>query len=548
MPRSFDALAQAETPCLVRTAAKTATCSIHALNPADRRARFSVMATTTRRIRPLSVMPILWLALGGGSVLAQDKPATPASEQAAACDATPEDFVAEGVGPTVKDARRDALRKAIALSVRKQVDSEEMDKQKSVIEAKVLSEADWVVVESADAAPPFTRDGVAHATVRAKICVSRLTKVLVKNSIKVREVDLQTIQEDSIQLADRDRSVAEIAADVFRGFPTSMIQTELLEEVRTAGDDKASIVEVPVRVWIDKDKWQAWAKQSKKRLDLIAEAKGTDPWDTDWQVTKPGWHDLWRSTSKEGKSKRMSTGHYERLRSLSKDHWVCRFVPDAFRDHGGKAKLYLGNASPQWPTIFAQKKRLVCIFDPWTERTLWWQLPKPAYEAVECTIEQPLLRVRIEDQEGRVLGESITGWSEGKASDDPDVADAVFIEPHSSIGGEALRVAAERFTGSDRMFASEFICVMGVDEGLLFLPLGVVTAGDTRILAPSMVFPHRIRIPSEQLREGTKTSARLSLAAQPLLTAESSSIAPTRRRSRTPAVEKSTGSGAIKGK
>lgn len=465
-----------------------------------------------RRILALLSLTCLSLGMVAATAAAPSGP----SGGDTTCEGEIMDVVAEGVGTTSKDALSDALRSAVAQVVGLLVVASDQVKNDALIESKVLTYSDGYVKSHVVITPPASRGGLMRLKIQASVCVSKLTKALTSNAIRVRKLDLQSIQGESETLDTRSRSAAEIAAEAFKGFPSSLLKAEPLKERRVSGDSDESIVEIPVRVEVDMTRWKTWFQQAKRLLDRIAESKGTENWNT----KTPGWHPLRASTAKprSGSGGGVDPGVEQAIYQISHDYWTCRFIPDADR-RGASVFLTKDRRSDGLPLILTQKKRVVAILDSMGGRLHWWQLSQDAFDVMIRCIHPPTLTVRIDDPDGNAIGSAVTDWSEIVESDTPGQDDVRVIGPEHKLGLPKLLVGRPKE-------GVGFQCAMPSErgEGVLLFPSGLMNAREGEwvygtwtpvcygdIFTPVVVFPYRFRVPADELPQATAAAVKVTL-------------------------------------
>lgn len=421
-----------------------------------------------------------------------------------------QEVVAEGAGTTAEAARKDALRAAVAQVVGMLVVAQDLVQNDALIESKVLTYSDGYVESYEPVGGAVQRDGLVRVKVRAKVRQGKLTQVLTSNRIRVREVDLRSIQAQSETQDTRSRSAAEIAAEAFAGFPAALLEVEPQKERRVSGDAEESLVEFPVLVQVDDQKWNAWFQRVRRLLDPIAQDRGAE----NWNARRAGWHSLRASSAKPRSGPGVSADQERKLWSMASAYWTCRFLPDAFRKD---ARAYVDGAQEGSiaPAVLSQRKRVIVVLDSMGGKAWWWQLPQEAYDAALSTIGVPTIDVRLENA-GQAIGSIVTDWSEVVRSDRPGEPDRTMIE-RGSLGESRLRVS-NSYHGD----YAHFDCVTpsrhGRAEGVLLHPCGSMKLdglGDHLILAPSMVFPYRFRVSSAEVPTATSAALKFSVGQEP---------------------------------
>lgn len=452
------------------------------------------------------------------------------------------EVMADGLGPSVDAARKDACRAAVAQVVGLLVVASDQVKNEKLIDSKVLTYSDGFVESFDPVGQPETSDGTVHVKLKVRVRRGKLTKVLSDNAIPVKEVDLKGVQAQSETLETQAQTASEIMKELFHGFPASVLKVETLKAVRVSGDSEESIIEIPVRVQVDPAKWKAWVAQAKRLLDPLAESKGTE----NWNVRMAGWTPLRKSAGESKPKDEPSNEAAKQIAKFAKENpWGLRFVPDSERkgaavrwklDTPDRTAAARGRPSPKdatMPAIISDEDHVIAILDSLDGKLCWWKLPADTYATFLKEACWPTVELRIETADGSGIGTAMADWTESVTDAPPTEGKRksgnshregrVVLEEKDGVGRPTLAVGSPFTLGnSDHSFAI-FGCVALERNGgsALLLPCGSVGQGYMICHAPSMVFPRRFRVPANEIPavETAKVSAVLSASQEPLLPA-----------------------------
>jgi hypothetical protein len=467
------------------------------------------------------------------------KPSTPPPAKVDEAAPTPAptltEVIATGVGSTADSARKDALRQAVSQVVGSLVVASDAVANDELIDSKILTYSDGYVERFEPIGEPQSKDGLVRIKIRAWVRQGKLTKALADNRVPVKDVDVRSMQGQSETIADQQRSAADVVVAVFQGFPNNVLVAEPLTPRRISGDEQQTIFEVPVRIKVDMKKWADWVAEAKRLLDPIAEASGTEAWNT----KMAGWYPLSGTAApkktgtnpSEGTRADPTASPQERVAQMVRSSvWLNRLVPREDRS-GCAVSIKKSYESSQLPTLNAgnDHKRVVAVLDKLGGKVNWWQLPPDPWESLLGLKIAAEINVRISDATGESVATHLDGWKEVIEATKPTEISRTLFEASDNVGGRFLTVGR---TDSDRGFIS-YDCRVAMDRNgslvgsylfpqaiHLFIPCAygwpedgptvrnsdgppVAMGESTPFFAPTIVLPYRFVIPGEVASVGT---------------------------------------------
>jgi hypothetical protein len=336
-----------------------------------------------------------------------------------------------------------------------------------------------------------------------------------------------------------------VVVAVFQGFPNKVLVAEPLTPRRISGDEQQTIFEVPVRIKVDMKKWADWVAEAKRLLDPIAEASGTEAWNT----KMAGWYPLSGTAApkktgtnpSKGTRADPSTSPPELLAQMVRTSaWLNRLVPHEDRSGGAIsiAKWFSGNS--QLPKLSAgnEHKRVVAVLDKLGGKVIWWQLPADPWESLLGLKIAAEIDVRISDATGETVATRLEGWEERIEATKPAEKSQTLLQASDQVGGRFLTVGSE---GCDRGFISYncrvamnplgslIVHEYGVTQAVhLFIPCAYGWPEDgpavsisnfptawigegTTFFAPTVVLPYRFVIPGDVASLSTELKVEAEL-------------------------------------
>ena len=444
---------------------------------------------------------------------APDEPAPPATapKQAPADDAilAITEVLASGTGKDADSARKDALRQAVSQVVGSLVVASDVVANDELIDSKILTYSDGYVEKWEPVGEPTSKDGVVRMKIRAWVRQGKLTKALTDNKVPVKDVDLRSMQGQSETLAQQARSAEEVVDALFEGFPAKLLVAEPLTPVRVSGDESGTVFEVPVRVKVDMAKWKAFVAEAKRVLDPIAEAKGSEAWNT----KMAGWYPLAGPTSapkgrpQQGRP-RVDTTEPETIAKGRASYWLTRFIPEPERTSGSITTADFGRRLPG-TNVGQNRKRVFAVLDNLGGKLSWWQLPKQAWTRLTSRVPSMALHVQIVDGEGAANSTAIQDWEEEVEDPRPGQPNHTVIRRDAGLGRPLLAVGENRDRADD---SCAMTCCIELENNGEWTPLarpsdfmrlalpgaiGFEDTGDASFINPSAIFPFRFRVPGE---------------------------------------------------
>jgi hypothetical protein len=432
---------------------------------------------------------------------------------------------------TADAARKDALRQAVSQVVGSLVVASDAVANDELIDSKILTYSDGYVERFEPIGEPQSKDGLVRIKIRAWVRQGKLTKALADNRVPVKDVDVRSMQGQSETIAEQIRSAEEVVVAVFQGFPNKVLVAEPLTPRRISGDEQQTIFEVPVRIKVDMKKWADWVAEAKRLLDPIAEASGTEAWNT----KMAGWYPLSGTAAPKVSNAKKSKGGNgavtespqemtaKRVRSSI---FLNRLVPRDDRSGGAiwiKEPYHSSNGLPKL-SAGNEHKRVVAVLDKLGGKVMWWQLPAdPWASLLELKIFAEL-DVRISDATGESVATRLEGWEEVIEATKPTEQDVTLFEPSDQVGRRFLSLGSYDRGG----IAYHCLVPMTLNGGLhsgrtktaihLFIPCAIGWPEDganmgsgTPFFAPTIVLPYRFVIPGDVASLGTELKVEAEL-------------------------------------
>jgi hypothetical protein len=392
-------------------------------------------------------------------------PLTPKPQSTAPADTVQRlaDVWSEGVGSTEEEARKEALRQAVAKVVGTLVVAGEEVKNDTLIDQKILTYTDGYVERYDTLKTTPEPGGRYRVKIHAWVRAGKLTKALADNAIQVREIDARSLQGKSETIAEQSKSASDLVMNLFDGFPEKVLTAEPLEPQVIKSEGALTTFEIPVRIRLDANRWAAWVAEARRILDPISTKKGSER----WNLRSKGWASLaWleddaapptkgastggsqsRSKPDQGKGvqpERSDSPEKTAIRAFSQSYWLERFVPESERSGivltVARPDSMYRNTVPLFKPA-ATHRRVVAILDSVGGVTWWWQLPQDAWDRLTSGHEgTPELEVRVTGPRGEDIATPITDWTEFIGDSKPGSAPEIAIEPSDQIGHVRLTV------------------------------------------------------------------------------------------------------------
>lgn len=213
--------------------------------------------------------------------------------------------VAQGVGSTIEDAKRDAYREAVRQVVGAYVEGDTLTRNDELIEDKVLTLSGGLV-SKADVIPDslLTQNGITRLRIRAEVKVTEVMKSLAKLNITTTAVRTTDMQGQLTTLADQTNA-AELAlgdAKSWESVPASFFSLQMVGQpkVLKARGDEAT-VQLTLQLTPDRAQYMSFANRLVAVLSKLEGPRGTFTVDgrrpvADSRVVKQTIDDFWQHT------------------------------------------------------------------------------------------------------------------------------------------------------------------------------------------------------------------------------------------------------------
>jgi hypothetical protein len=187
--------------------------------------------------------------------------------------------VAQGVGTTVEEAKKDAYREAVRQVVGAYVEGDTLIHNDELIEDKVLALSGALVLK-ADVIPESvnTSDGLTRLRIRAEVKVTEVMKSLAKINVTTTAVRTSDIEAHAVSLADQTEA-AELAlsdSKTWQPVPASFFTMKPVGQpkvLKAKGDD--ATVELLLQISPDRAQYMAFAKRLVAVLSKLDGPKGS---------------------------------------------------------------------------------------------------------------------------------------------------------------------------------------------------------------------------------------------------------------------------------
>ena len=187
--------------------------------------------------------------------------------------------VAQGVGTTVEEAKKDAYREAVRQVVGAYVEGETLARNDELIEDKVLS-LSGALVEKAEVIPESvtTKEGLTRLRVRAEVKVTEVMKSLGKINVTTTAIRTADIAGQVVTLSDQTENAELALSDVkaWETVPASFFSMKLVGQpkVLKARGDQAT-VELLLQLSPNRDEYMLFAKRLVAVLSKLGGPHGT---------------------------------------------------------------------------------------------------------------------------------------------------------------------------------------------------------------------------------------------------------------------------------
>jgi hypothetical protein len=186
--------------------------------------------------------------------------------------------VAQGVGTSIEDAKKDAFREAVRQVVGAYIEGETLIRNDELIEDKVLA-LSGALIQKADVIPESisTKDGLVRLRIRAEVKVTEVMKSLAKINVTTNAVRSSDLQGQMVTLADQTQA-AELAlsdAKSWAEVPASFFRMSMVGQpkVLKAKEDNAT-VQLLLQLSPDRDQYMAFANRLIAVLSKLEGPKG----------------------------------------------------------------------------------------------------------------------------------------------------------------------------------------------------------------------------------------------------------------------------------
>ena len=184
--------------------------------------------------------------------------------------------VVEGVGPTVEEARKNAVRAAVVATVGEMVDAETLVENDDVVQDQILTYSNGYVDTMEVLSTKTDASGFVTLRVRADVRKSQLQRKLTEVMSTTADADGESLFAEMLSRQNSVEDADKMFAKVFAGHREDML---LEAGVVLREDGKPAIelepntgkVTVSVRLAVNDTAWNAWMSDAQKRFEVISE-------------------------------------------------------------------------------------------------------------------------------------------------------------------------------------------------------------------------------------------------------------------------------------
>ena len=184
--------------------------------------------------------------------------------------------VVEGVGPTVEDARRNAVRAAVVATVGEMVDAETLVEKDDVVQDQILTYSNGYVDTMEVLSTKTDPSGFVTLRVRADVRKSQLQRKLTEVMATAADADGESLFAEMLSRQNSIEDADKMFAKVFAGHREDLLLEAgvvLREDGKPAIDLEPNTgkVTVTVRLAVNDTAWNAWVADAQKRFGKMSE-------------------------------------------------------------------------------------------------------------------------------------------------------------------------------------------------------------------------------------------------------------------------------------
>ena len=195
---------------------------------------------------------------------------------AAAAQGEVKQVVVEGVGPTVEEARKNAVRAAVVATVGEMVDAETLVKNDELVQEKILTYSNGFVESMKTLSAKTNVTGLVTVRVRANVRRSKLQQKVSSVMLTETVADGESLFAEMLSRQNSIEDADKMFAKVFAGHREDLL---LEAGVVLREDGKPAIelepntgkVTVTVRLSVNDKAWNAWVADAQKRFGEMSE-------------------------------------------------------------------------------------------------------------------------------------------------------------------------------------------------------------------------------------------------------------------------------------
>jgi hypothetical protein len=225
-----------------------------------------------------------------------------------------------GKGATPQEAFDDAIRTALRQVAGTFVRHDSKVQGDQLVEDRIITHSQGFIEKATQQGAASSTDGVYEQKAIVIVRVGKVEEVFDQSAVSSTEVDGDSLAAKVRSLREQRASAGELLAAVFEGFPANVMDCEIApectgdrlkpstppsdgERVRL-GDDQIFVL-LKVDVWVNEQKWKAWAKAAEDVFKAVA----------------VGGHTI-KTNAKKAGARKLTKG-------LNSDHdsWITRLRP-----------------------------------------------------------------------------------------------------------------------------------------------------------------------------------------------------------------------------
>jgi len=234
------------------------------------------MKTTPLLALLAALLLSLAAALPPAASRAAPPPAASTEPKATADEATP--VVVEGVGVSVEEARKDAIRNAVSKAVGDMVDAETLVENDELVKDQILTYSNGYVDSMEVLSTKADEEGLVRLRIRAYVRRTKLQAKLTEVIQTEADADGDSLFAELISRQDSIENAGKMFEKVFAEYREDLLLeagTVMREDGRpeVEVDPGSGSVKVMVRLSVKDDAWEAWEKSACARLEKMCELR-----------------------------------------------------------------------------------------------------------------------------------------------------------------------------------------------------------------------------------------------------------------------------------